>query len=463
MKKAAKKWVSMFLVAVLAVLSAMTSVSAKEPDGSSVKYDYAELCEEYMEYIATNFPDRGDIQEGVDPGEDNRHEECRAYLISELKKAGYTEDEIEEDAFQTVKTRKGVTKIYNGVNLIVTIEGADPTKQIVVGAHYDGDGCGDNASGVALLLGNAVGMKKDGWQPQYTVKLVFFDQEEIGLYGAAHYAEEMTEEEAASTLFMLNVDSIAFGDYCNLYGGVTQEDGTVEGAEAYEKAMDVAESIGLKVYRTEDLDGYYEKNGEGPAIEANAIYSNPWTKENPAPFDGEIYSPATGFWSDHVDFVEKGIPYIYFEATNWYAEGDGGWDAYTGYFETVDETACQEGNSYDGMFMNTKYDTLANLQKLFPGRSLAHFHVYSPLLSALMEPVVEEEEESSSSSSEEESSLVSQPESSGSESGDVSESGADKTPSAGDTGSTVVLWGVMMAAAGILTICAYKKQKASKS
>ena len=84
MKKAAKKWVSMFLVAVL---SAMTSVSAKEPDGSSVKYDYAELCEEYMEYIATNFPDRGDIQEGVDPGEDNRHEECRAYLISELKKA----------------------------------------------------------------------------------------------------------------------------------------------------------------------------------------------------------------------------------------------------------------------------------------------------------------------------------------------------------------------------------------
>ena len=71
MKKAAKKWVSMFLVAVLAVLSAMTSVSGKEPDGSSVKYDYAELCEEYMEYIATNFLDRGDIQEGVDPGEDN--------------------------------------------------------------------------------------------------------------------------------------------------------------------------------------------------------------------------------------------------------------------------------------------------------------------------------------------------------------------------------------------------------
>lgn len=80
-----------------------------------------------------------------------------------------------------------------------------------------------------------------------------------------------------------------------------------------------------------------------------------------------------------------------------------------------------------------------------------------------MEPVVEEEEESSSSSSEEEGSLVSQPKSSGSESGDVSESGADKTPSAGDTGSTVVLWGVMMAAAGILTICAYKKQKTSKS
>ena len=36
------------------------------------------------------------------------------------------------------------------------------------------------------------------------------------------------------------------------------------------------------------------------------------------------------------------------------------------------------------MFMNTEFDTLENLNDFFPGRSLAHFNVYSPLLCALV-------------------------------------------------------------------------------
>ena len=60
----------------------------------------------------------------------------------------------------------------------------------------------------------------------------------------------------------------------------------------------------------------------------------------------------------------SGIPYLCFEAANRYAEGSIPQVSYTGYYETADESL---GDS--GMFMNTEYDTLENLEKCFPGRA----------------------------------------------------------------------------------------------
>ena len=63
---------------------------------------------------------------------------------------------------------------------------------------------------------------------------------------------------------------------------------------------------------------------------------------------------------------------------------DGGSNAYTGYFET-DNASLGE----NGMFMNTKYDTLENLNTHFPGRALQHFKVYSKILTkVLQEPEI---------------------------------------------------------------------------
>ena len=53
--------------------------------------------------------------------------------------------------------------------------------------------------------------------------------------------------------------------------------------------------------------------------------------------------------------------------------------AYTGYIETED-ASLGEG----GMFMNTEYDTIEVLNRLFPGRAEQHYHLFSPLLSALI-------------------------------------------------------------------------------
>ena len=362
-----KKIISLILAVMMALGCTALAEEAKT-------YDFSEQAQAYMEYMGTNLTNRNAVPEGTEVPEGNTHQETVDWILSELKNAGYTDEDITCEV-ESVTTPWGMTIPVQ--NIIVKVTGADPAKQIIIGAHYDGDGVGDNASGAALLLANCCGLKNE--VPACNVQYVFFDAEEMGLVGASHHAASLTEEEAASTLFMLNMDSLAFGDYANIYGGVQNEDGTVTETSAYDLAVEKAKALGINVMTTADLDGYYAANGAGPEIAENTLYTNPWTPANPAPANGDYFSPATGDWSDHADYKYLGIPYVYFEATNWYAAGDGGEDAYTGYFETTDTTL-----GYDGMFMNTEFDTLENLNSFFPGRSLAHFQVFSPLLSALI-------------------------------------------------------------------------------
>ena len=134
--------------------------------------------------------------------------------------------------------------------------------------------------------------------------------------------------------------------------------------------------------RTSDLDGYFAEHGTGPEIEEGTLYTNPWTDENPSPSNYSVPSPATLPASDHIGFMYRGIEYIYFEATNWFAEGENDdveATSYTGYIETYDYSLGEHG-----MFMNTEYDTWENLNKYFPDRAEKHFRIYSPLLSAMI-------------------------------------------------------------------------------
>lgn len=233
-------------------------------------------------------------------------------------------------------------------NIIVTKPGKSE-KTIIVGAHYDGDGSGDNGSSVALALTTAQHLY--GVETEYTIQFVFFTAEEYGLYGSSAYVAAMTEEEIANTLYMINMDSLVCGDFCYLYGGVQDDDNqTVTDTGAYDNAMAVATAAGL------------------------SFKSNPWTWDNPAPgYDSPDYaSPSTGDWSDHAPFKNAGIPYLYFEATNW--EIPGPYYEYDGYGETY----------LVGMLMNTPNDYVEYIETYFPGRPYHHLKQFSTLLNLLL-------------------------------------------------------------------------------
>lgn len=361
----------------MSVFMAMSAGAAGEDKNQEYKFsgrenavysdnNFTPLALDYLETIAEKFDDRGDINIT------SRKRACRKWIVEELTEAGYDKTQIKEQSII-------LGGVITGRNIVVSVDG-ESEKQVIVGAHYDGDGIGDNGSGLALLLATAVGLA--GRKMPYSVKYVFFDNEEIGLFGASTYVRRMSKAEVKNTVFMINMDSLAFGDYCNIYGGVTDlKTGKVSGTSAYKTAMRRAKSLGLHTWDTDRLDGYYARNGHGPALDAKGLFTNPWTAKNPAPMNSIAYSPAQcANVSDHQAFVDRGIEYIYFEATNWYAmDGKPNGDSYTGYFETTDTSVGK-----NGMFMNTKYDTFENLNTLYPGRIVEHFNIYSPLLSSLI-------------------------------------------------------------------------------
>ena len=158
------------------------------------EYDFTEQAMIYLEYLGTKLPDRDSTKK------DGDHEAAMEWIISELRNAGYSDGQIEKQSF----SYEG----FEGTNVILTVEGEDRLHQIIAGAHYDGDGTGDNGSGVALLLANAVGLA--GKKPHYTVKYIFFDCEEIGLLGSFYSVENMSDTETANTLYMINIFQMGF-------------------------------------------------------------------------------------------------------------------------------------------------------------------------------------------------------------------------------------------------------------
>ncbi len=345
-------------------------------DEKAAAVSYGEECYEKLEYIDKNLRDR-DCRNG------ENFKLAQRWIAWELIKCGYEEKEIlnQPVTFNAylVKGSENVAangfesdgKTYNksgrkyveaegdtgeyvygtvtSYNLVLKKQGKS-AKQIIVGAHYDGTGTGDNGSGVALALTTA--QKLINVETEYTIVFVFFTAEEIGCYGSSQYAENMTDGEVADTLYMINLDSLVCGDYTYLYGGVQDnENKVVTKTEAYDNAIEIAGKLGLE------------------------FKSNPWSWDNLSPEDKKsgaenpsYAAPSTGDWSDHRGFKKRGITYLYMEATNWEIPD------YTGYGETY----------LIGMLMNTENDYLEYIEKYFPGRPLEHLTKYSALLYALV-------------------------------------------------------------------------------
>lgn len=130
-----------------------------------------------------------------------------------------------------------------GYNVIVTLGEGD--RDILLTAHYDAirlkdgtlaDGVVDNAASVVALVKAAERLR--GGLKNHRLRVIFFDQEELGLLGAKAYA---TSEDGKRVAAVFNFDINAYGD-TPFYAMPQQPEGGVvsEAVEAGCKAVNVA-------------------------------------------------------------------------------------------------------------------------------------------------------------------------------------------------------------------------------
>ena len=114
-----------------------------------------------------------------------------------------------------------------GQNVIVTL--GSGAQDLVIGAHFDAvrlkdgslsHGMVDNAAGVIVLTRVAEALR--GRRLKHRVRVVFFDREEIGLLGSAHYVKSLDSKVAAA----VNVDIVGYGD--TLIFGPARSEGNAE-------------------------------------------------------------------------------------------------------------------------------------------------------------------------------------------------------------------------------------------
>ncbi len=181
-------------------------------------------------------------------------------------------------------------------NVIATRAGDD--QMIIVGAHMDSvataTGAGDNASGVAAMLGAAEALADV--KPVHTLVFVAFGAEEVGLIGSHDYVDGLGDN-INHVIAMINLDSVGVGSQLNVYAGalVTEaENGghapQFEGGPTWvrDTALDLAAEMGLPFSTTPDSS----------------------------------WGGLIGDWSDHYAFVQAGVPIAYFEAYGWQGADD---------------------------------------------------------------------------------------------------------------------------------------------
>lgn len=203
-------------------------------------------------------------------------------------------------------------RIHSG-NVIAVKEG-ESAERLIIGAHYDsvpgGDGYTDNAVGVALMLELAARLKS---QPTpYTLVFVAFGAEERGLYGSRHFVSDMTAEERASTIGMINLDAVAGGDRVYIFsrkgGGTWLRDDVRAAAEELDVRLRPAParkgtSEGTATSLTDDLPFHWA------GIPTTTLTATNWTA---GAKDGSTQTSKSGrIWhttKDTVQFIEKTYP-----------------------------------------------------------------------------------------------------------------------------------------------------------
>jgi ketosteroid isomerase-like protein len=192
-------------------------------------------------------------------------------------------------------------------NLIVDIPGREiPREVLLIGAHFDAvprtPGADDNGTGTAALLEIArvlrdVPMKR-------TVRLVFFNLEEIGLVGSRHYAAWHARERgvtraddgrAERIVGMVSLEMLGY--YCDTEGCQKSPIGPIEGVYTPPTRGDTLAVVTTAAVRplSEKFTAGFERGSEGLKITRFDFL--------PVPIPDILRS-------DHAPFLTAGIPAI---------------------------------------------------------------------------------------------------------------------------------------------------------
>ncbi|GIV40649.1 MAG: hypothetical protein KatS3mg033_2449 [Thermonema sp.] len=130
-------------------------------------------------------------------------EATRAWIKQCYLDMGYAPEQISEHAFSY--TQK------NLYNIVITKEGSlFPHIYIYLTAHYDstpnGPGVNDNGSGTVALL--EIARIIQSWNLPYSVRLVHFSAEEVGLVGSKRYVSEVAVPRHIAIRALINLDEV---------------------------------------------------------------------------------------------------------------------------------------------------------------------------------------------------------------------------------------------------------------
>jgi hypothetical protein len=103
-------------------------------------------------------------------------------------------------------------RFSEGVNLVAEKSGKNPSRSLILSAHYDSvgnAGADDNGAGVVAMLGVAYGLKNTSLEAN--LKMVFFDQEEKGLVGSKAYVDFLKGSgELAQVIGNINFEMLGY-------------------------------------------------------------------------------------------------------------------------------------------------------------------------------------------------------------------------------------------------------------
>ncbi|WP_339148155.1 MULTISPECIES: M20/M25/M40 family metallo-hydrolase [unclassified Sutcliffiella] len=303
------------LVTTLIWMVAVSAVSAA--NGASLVHKTGSLSYKHTQYLSETI--------GARVAASDEEAQAREYIKVQFEKMGY-ETNVQEFSY----VRRGTS--YDSAN-VVAFKPGKSQKVLVVGAHYDsvaaGKGSDDNASGVAVMLEAAEVLKKI--PTPYSIVFVAFGAEEVGLQGSNYFVSQMSAKDIQNTVGMINLDSLAVGDYMYVHGSPGEE------GFLRDQALAIAEKKKLDLRINEGLNPDYPAG-------------------------------TTGDWSDHAPFDKAGIPFAYFESTNW---------------EIGDMDGYEQTEEYGGIW-HTNNDTLEFIQLAYPGRLEERLSTFSTVLIDLL-------------------------------------------------------------------------------